>query len=81
MTKKGSFYQSSVIEKERESIGRTCTNLVVNYKSIVMLIFQSVTIRRAISKNHKALLIGELCQDVSQKYTTAAGEIDVSNWT
>ena len=46
-----------------------------------MLIFQSVTIRRAISKNHKALLIGELCHDVSQKYTAAAGEIDVSNWT
>lgn len=46
-----------------------------------MLIFQSVTIRRAISKNHKASLIGELCHDVSQKYTAAAGEIDVSNWT
>ena len=46
-----------------------------------MLIFQSVTIRRAISKNHKALLIGELCHDISQKYTAAAGEIDVSNWT
>ena len=46
-----------------------------------MLIFQSMTIRRAISKNHKALLIGELCHDVSQKYTAAAGEIDVRNWT
>ena len=39
---------------------------------------QSVTIRRAISKNHKASLISELCHDVSQKYTKAAGEMDVS---
>ena len=39
---------------------------------------QSVTIRRAISKNHKASLISELCHDVSQKYTKAAGEVDVS---
>jgi len=40
---------------------------------------QSVTIRRAISKNHKASLISELCHDVSQKYTTAAGEVDASH--
>ncbi|XP_078344900.1 BRO1 domain-containing protein BROX-like [Oculina patagonica] len=40
---------------------------------------QSVTIRRAVSKNHKASLISELCHDVSQKYTTAAGEIDTSH--
>lgn len=40
---------------------------------------QSVTIRRAVSKNHKASLISELCHDVSQKYTTAAGEVDTSH--
>lgn len=40
---------------------------------------QSVTIRRAISKNHKASLISELCHDVSSKYSTAAGEVDVSH--
>lgn len=40
---------------------------------------QSVTIRRAISKNHKASLISELCHDVSQKYTKAAGEVDASH--
>ena len=43
-----------------------------------LLMLQSVTIRRAISKNHKASLISELCHDVSQKYTKAAGEVDVS---
>lgn len=40
---------------------------------------QSVTIKRAISKNHKASLISELCHDVSQKYTMAAGEVDASH--
>lgn len=49
--------------------------------NFVVFIFKSVTIRRAISKNHKASLISELCHDVSQKYTTAAGEVDVSNLT
>ena len=43
-----------------------------------VLTLQSVTIRRAISKNHKASLISELCHDVSQKYTKATGEVDVS---
>ena len=46
--------------------------------NIFVLMLQSVTIRRAISKNHKASLISELCHDVSQKYTKAAGEVDVS---
>ena len=41
--------------------------------------FQCVTIRRAITKSHKATLVGELCHDVSQKFSTAAGEVDVSN--
>lgn len=40
---------------------------------------QSVTIRRAISKNHKASLISELCHDTAQKYTTGAGEVDTSH--
>lgn len=40
---------------------------------------QSLTIRRAISKNHKASLISELCHDVSNKYTTASGEVDASH--
>ena len=40
---------------------------------------KTVTIRRAVSKDHKASLISELCHDVSQKYTAAAGEVDVSS--
>ncbi|RMX53550.1 hypothetical protein pdam_00004377 [Pocillopora damicornis] len=40
---------------------------------------QTVTIRRAVSKDHKASLISELCHDVSQKYTAAAGEVDASH--
>ncbi|XP_044177163.1 BRO1 domain-containing protein BROX-like [Acropora millepora] len=40
---------------------------------------QSITIRRAISKNHKASLISELCCDVSNKYNMAAGEVNGSS--
>ncbi|XP_048587109.1 BRO1 domain-containing protein BROX [Nematostella vectensis] len=36
---------------------------------------QCVTVRRAITKNHKAMLISELCHDVASKYCSAAKNI------